>query len=398
MNRIEINNQLKTIYSVMSIGDYKTALKVAFEMLLQVASIDAETKETEYEKKSLFQVLKLLFDFLVKKDNQYKDIEYLFDDFITLAVYYDCVNRECDSKELSRRIGLLVTKIVGIIEWYIQDKKNGYYTVDSFENTLLDYNKLMFDDASIRKAEALSYYYYIETRYFKIHNNSFWDSTADRCRFIFDSELEWVNYLRSVIESFVEKPEEEMYQQLSNYISSYEPSYFLEKYILSTDNIEYVIRQINGFRETDDVVCKRIYGEINQHKEASFHKHLFSYMARGNTTNEILISELPFSNNRYDIYWHNINLGLSAIIELKVNVLTQIDDNIKQLEDYLTRVNSIIFYKKPQFGILCIYNIGNKDSEYIESKLGESDIIFEKFDDCYYIKNKQYPIVLTIIG
>lgn len=100
MNKAELRVQLKPIYSIMSIGEYRTALKMAFEMLLYVASQDAETKETEFEKKSLFEVIRLLFDFFVNPLNMFKNVDYLLEDFIVLGVYFDSINRESNTKEL----------------------------------------------------------------------------------------------------------------------------------------------------------------------------------------------------------------------------------------------------------------------------------------------------------
>ncbi len=396
MKKTEVRNKLMPIYSLMSIGESKIALKMAFELLIHVSSQDAKIKEAEFEKKSLFEVLEILFNFFVKKSNEYKNVEYLFDDLIILAVYFDSINREPNTANLSESSQLLANKIVGILEWYSQEPRIGYYTIDSFDNSLLDANNLMHDDKSIQRVAVLSVYFYIESRFYRTFQRSFWNESINELRFVFDDELVWIQNFRDNIESFINIPNEMVLG-----IQDYEGSYIYEEFILKNFNIEFVVQEINSFRRSDDVVGKKIYNEINQHKEASFHKHLFSYFSKLIDKHEILLSELPFNNNRYDIYWHNMNKNSSSIIELKVNKLKEIMDNIDQLRDYITRVNSIIFYEKPQFGVLCIYNIGEDDIDFIINKLDTrrpnvADYTYEVLEDCIYLKYES--IIITLIG
>lgn len=396
MKKAEVKSKLKSIYSLLSIGEANIALKTAFEMLLHVASQDAKIKETEFEKLSLLGVADILFNFLTKKDNAYRQIEYFFDDLITLSVYYNSVNRELNTSNLSDSSQLLANRILGILEWYSQEPRSGYYTIDSFDSNILSANSLMFDNGSIQQVTVLSAYYYIETRFYKTHGKSFWNQAINEMRFVYDAELVWIQEFKDSIESFLDSPDEMLLG-----LQDYEVSYIYEEFILKSFNIEFVVQEINGFRQSDDVVGKKIYPEINQHKEASFHKHLFSYFSKFIDKHEILLSELPFNNNRYDIYWHNMNKNSSSIIELKVNNLRDILDNIDQLTDYITRVNSIVFYEKPQFGVLCIYNTGRKKSDFIIEKLNtprenKPDYAYEVLDDCIYLKYES--IVIAIIG
>ena len=396
MKKAEVRLKLKSIYSLLSIGEANIALKTAFEMLLHVASQDAKIKETEFERLSLLGVINILFRFLTKKDNGYRQIEYFFDDLIVLSVYYDSVNRELNISNLVDSSQLLTNRILGILEWYSQEPRSGYYTIDSFDSSLLTANELMFDNESIQRVTVLSAYYYIETRFYKTYQRSFWNEAIHDIRFVFDEELSWINDFRDTIDSFLTAPDEMVLG-----LQDYEISYIYEEFILKNFNIDFVVQEINGFRRSDDVVGKKIYKEINQQKEASFHKHIFSYFSKFIDKHEILLSELPFNDNRYDIYWHNMTKNSSSIIELKVNNLREIMDNIDQLKDYITRVNSIVFYEKPQFGVLCIYNTGRKNADFIVEKLdtpreNKPDYAYEVLDDCIYLKYER--IVIALIG
>ncbi len=387
MDKPQIRKHIKSIYQLLSLEDNKPALKIAFELLLHTASLDLETRQSEFEKKPLSEILEMLFKFLSKNENMYKRIEYFFDDLICLAVYYDKLNREYETKYFSSRINLLVTKILGIIEWYLQDRKDGYYTIDNFDNRLLDAEMIFIDESSVSKVTILSCYYYIETRFFGIYKISFWKNEKDKLRFVSDEVIDWLDNLQLGLE-------ENNYNNLS--ISDYEVSDVYENYILKNRNLEFIIGEINKFKKTDEVVHKRIYQEINSYKEASFHKHLFSFFAKDKTNNEILLSELPFNNNRYDIYWHNVVKNFSAIIELKVNDLKEVLDNIEQIKDYIKRVNEIIFYRKPQVGVLCIYNSGDNQIDYIKEKLDKKYIVYKDLEDCLYLEYEN--VVITLIG
>ena len=134
MDKPQIRKHIKSIYQLLSLEDNKPALKIAFELLLHTASLDLETRQSEFEKKPLSEILEMLFKFLSKNENMYKRIEYFFDDLICLAVYYDKLNREYETKYFSSRINLLVTKKIKVYS----DGKTSFTTTGHLDFELYD--------------------------------------------------------------------------------------------------------------------------------------------------------------------------------------------------------------------------------------------------------------------
>ena len=99
------------------------------------------------------------------------------------------------------------------------------------------------------------------------------------------------------------------------------------------------------------------------------------------------------------MYWYQERRRISAIIELKVNKLENIEKDINQVDGYLKLNSSKIYIKKPEFGILVIYNIGERKIDYIEKKLKDNKISYEIIDnELIFIKNKTKHIVDYIMG
>jgi len=109
------------------------------------------------------------------------------------------------------------------------------------------------------------------------------------------------------------------------------------------------------------------------------------------------MSEIPLSTNRFDIYWSDLKTKLSAIVELKVNNLTELEDNIGQLERYLNCESDVIYYKQPDFGVLFIYNIGTKTRDDISQILLDKEYDFIEQDELFIIQSSKKLLLVDII-
>lgn len=276
-------------------------------------------------------------------------------------------------------------------------RRDGSYSVDNFENSLIDYGNLFNDDISKLKAKILIYYYYIETRYFEVFSRSYWNEAINNTRYIKNDVMDFLTLVSEKIEDAIVANDYDVLVELSDSIDKYEVSEVLETHILRDMNISKVVDEVRDFKRKEMVVGKNVYKDGGREKEASFHKHLFTFLAKGKSNDEIIMSEIPLERNRFDIFWNNIRTKLSAIIELKVNDMSSLISDIQQLERYLDSDGDVIFYKQPNFGVLFVYRIGEKSLEDVLEILNESDYEFEMMNDSIVLQRDGKPIVIEVI-
>jgi hypothetical protein len=395
MTPTQVKKQLQIVYSLISQDDYLSALKMSYEMLVSIASYENGINSTKYESLNKFEVLKLLFDFLSKRS--FKDIEFLFLDLCVLSVYYENTNRNKNPEELMPRIGLLVSKIVGVIECNLLERPNGLYSVDSFENALIDYDNLFSDEISQMKAKILSYYYYIEAKYTKMFRVSFWNDDINNLDFIFGDTLNWIQYISQEIENALLSNNLDVLKILIENIDSYEVSEIFDNEISKNKNMMQVCSEIDDFIVKESLIGKNVFKEGGNEKEATFHKMLFIYLGKNRNNDEVLMSEIPLERNRFDIVWNNLSTKLSTIIELKVNDLGSFIKDIQQVERYLSSNSDVVFFRKPDFGVLFTYCISKREEEYRKQKLDEAGYAYEEIGDSIVIKSTEKPIIIKTI-
>lgn len=240
-------------------------------------------------------------------------------------------------------------------------------------------------------------YYSIQIQYTNLTGEKFWSLDIDEFRFIDDEEL---NALLTV-KGFIENPEDEKPDIIDAfaYSSSFDFEQFFLSKVMVNLNIEYVLGHLLNFKEGNLTIDKNIYTEAEQGKrEATFHSVIYNALSMIISDDEFLLSELPLGDKRFDLYWYKEAKKLSAIIELKVNNLSNVDKDIKQVESYLNKKTSKIYLKEPEFGVLVTLNSGDKDIEYVKEKLKLKNISFDVIEDYFYIFNMSKPIILMVIN
>ena len=225
----------------------------------------------------------------------------------------------------------------------------------------------------------------------------------DKYNIFDDNEIEYLGKVKVYIE-------EECISNLGNsgeivdIIDNYIAQDDIIKKIKNSINISYIMKDLITFRRLDNIVDKKAYkrSEIIGGKESIFHENMYIYLGKELEEKEILLSEVHSNNERYDLYYYNQERNFSTIIELKTNNLSHITDNINQVEEYL--INSIkkesIFMSEPDFGVLVIYNTGNKNIEEVYEKIKEEgDIKCSKSEDnIITVKNIEKPILILSLG
>lgn len=397
MTPTEARIRLKAVYSTLSNDDYEASLKLAYDILIGITSYEFGISGAKYENLSSLEVLNLVFRYFCEK--KFKDIHFMMEDICTLMIYYEKPNRITGSHELLLRIRVLIIKIIGVIEYFLLEKKDGSFSVDNFESPLLKYEDIFQDDISIKKVKILNYYYYIESRYFEIHKTSFWNKDVENLDFIFGNYSEWLTYISVNIENAIVDIDLEVIEELITNIDKEENEVntIFEQQILRNKNMSIVSYEIDDFIRRKNMSGKNTFKEDGDEKEATFHEMLFMDLNKKRESTSVVMSEIPFARNRFDIVWIDINTKLSTIIELKVNELNDLEENIKQVERYLQSDTDDIFYKVPDFGVLFIYCITNKTNEFVIDKLMSSGYEFEELRNTIVINSTLKPIMIKII-
>jgi len=218
MSSFDIKKRLKTIYQLTSNEEYPLALKTSYELLLHIAANETNNKGSKFENLNRFELVRIFFDFLSQR--KFKDINYLLEDLCILSVYYENINRKIDPDDFEDRIYVLLNKIIGVIECNLLVRRDGFYSVDNFENALLDYESLLADDISRFKVKILKYYFYIETRFNEIYGVSFWNAGIRNLRFLDEDKKDFLEYFIQNVEETIITNEYNQLVQLSDYIEN----------------------------------------------------------------------------------------------------------------------------------------------------------------------------------
>lgn len=271
-----------------------------------------------------------------------------------------------------------------------------------FDDTLLTNKDLFSEDEPI--FNILDYYYSLYFDVYSLLKINIWQKIDelqeynDKFSILSDEEISKLSWLKENIESNRFIIDKNSAYEIKDVIENDVAIEDIEGKIKVLYDIKYLITELEQFKSFDDTIDKNTYKENT--KESIFHQHIYPYLCKVmGKDNGVILSEVSTGRERYDLYYYDIKKDISVIIELKVNDLSSINNNIKQLEGYLDKVNykDSIFVKEPNFGVLLVYDVGSKKLKDIYEKVRE-EIACTINDNVLLCTNTSKPIVVFVMG
>jgi len=392
-----IEKSISSIYQALSVQNINLALKASHDLILFNSLTDRKKAISDVDNLTLFELLSYVFNFLNKNGiSLYHDF---FIDFTHYTVFKKAYLRKfgIDSKLNAK---LLCLEILSIVEFV-----NGDSSIEGVELSLNSYSKSLFasmnnddfdnysDEKSLHESTIMSLYFSILIKYFEITGKNFWDLDVSEFRFIERTELQTIIDIGEYILNPVTFSTDDI-EELFNYASGFKLENFFDATIMVNQNIEYVIGKLEEFRISKASIEKKIYDDK---PEATFHEVIYSSLGMLIGEDSYLLSEIQLSDKRFDLYWYKEDINLSALIELKVNDLSKVHEDVRQLEGYLRKNASKVFLKEPDFGVLVTLNKGTKGLEYIEEKLKANKITYKVVGEYIHVLNMEKPIIIFVI-
>lgn len=400
-----ISKDLKVLYKILETEDDILIFHKSFEIikLISIDYINKKTGEINDNDSNFIKIYNNIFKFL--SDNRIKNFEIFFKDLVLVSLFLKeeivkNIKFTGYIKSRIRNISLTIIKIVEFLKNIKGADETTFLSIDNFEISMIEEGSLKNDLAEI----IINYYYSILFSYYKITNQNIYNNCSD----ILDLADKISNFdIKSQFENLKDNTENNLFKMNNSEIIEMRMNlehYLIDdinSFIIMAYNIKHLINQIKEINENYVVLNKRTIEKVSKEKEAIFHENIFMYLSKGLNSDSILISEKYTGGERYDIYLYHPKRELSTIIELKANDCSKINDNIKQVENYLLNSSkkAILFNKKPDFGLLVSYNIGNKTIDEIFKKANEGyEIISEGNIGYIYLKDIGKPIIIFIMN
>lgn len=403
MENDEKLRRVNSIYLLMTNNDIVQALKVAIDTLridvIEIMQNKNGRRSIEYKelRENKIKFFNLLRDYL--KFKKAKKYELFFKDIVSLILYFDLENDHKIFRGLEDRIKLIIQGIIMVIQ---RENDSNNNIECNFTDTLLNNTTLFYDDDP--KCRILDYYYSLWFYADEVLRKDIWDSLIElkennrEFYILSDEELQQLCKFKEVVESNQFLSDNCVAKEINDEIEIEIEIEDIKSKVKVLYDIKYFIRELEKFKDADDTIDKNSYG--NGINEKAFHQHIYPYLCKiMGQDNGIILSEISTGQERYDLYYYDIKRDMSLLIELKVNKLTNISKDIKQLEGYLSKVDykNSIFMKEPDFGVLLIYNIGTKKLiDRCEQFDGE--IACTTNNNMIICKNMSKPIVVFVLG
>lgn len=378
------------------------SLELLFNLVLEYVRGEKGSKNIDKDEFSLDLVgyFKCLYRYLTVKKNT--DSTMMFLDIIALTIFY---NRVFVAQVTDTYLKARIEHVIFYICELYQQQKYGIdeqYQICGYNDTILNNGKLFGDDDVY--TYIFNYYFLLATYVDKTFKLDFWDrlESTEFFGIISEEERKILVKVKEYTENGLFGYEDEEIGRLKEEIESCIEFFYIKSKIRTIFNAAKLLFELKKFREYDSTIDKNTYGKdnIQGKREAVFHQNIYPYLCKDISGNTVWISELSTSQERYDLYHYDGVREMSALIELKVNDMGSLDDDIMQLVDYLKKVPSkrTLFMQEPDFGILIVYNIGQR---YLSDKFSEIEnsdqwILMDNF---FVIPNEVKPVfVFTLDG
>lgn len=373
-------NRISDALILLSRENYWDAIKIVYDILINEA-FQYGTKELNHKQYDLEaqgkEILLLLCNYL--KSNQVANVPDVISELHLLTIYFNNFSREAlSSKVKNNKVKVLTMNLIGLLN-FLNDKKGSEATY-YFGKIDTNLKKEIQNNLTEEIFAATSPYFDLWLLSTETFGKDFWTDLilfdpANHPQSVFLEE-EFFNLSR--YKDLIDTHQLEVKKGIRDEIeeiwgTSLEFAEITNK-VISQYHILSLFEEFDNFRRADKSSNKYGKNVYTKEKEEAFHKNIYPYLC-GKERYDLVFSEFTTGNQRYDILIYDAKISLSAIVELKVNELKDINANIQQLVNYLDEVEDKPYHyiESPTVGVLLTYYIGKE-------KLRDIDLVVEASD------------------
>ncbi|MBE9584629.1 hypothetical protein IM792_09245 [Mucilaginibacter sp. JRF] len=405
-----IDNRLSDALFLLSRDNHWDALKIAYEILINEVFLFAKKtrnyKQHQIEEKGK-DMLCVLHNMLIIK--RVKNIYAVLHEVRLLTIFFNNYSRETLTNNITNsKVKVLALNLIGLVKFLKQVNDNSSYSFGMIDSALIDEIQ---NNVTEEIYSATTPYFQIKHEIYEYFQKDFWN------------ELESFNPNVSPL-TIIDTVTYESLLLYRNLLDEHQlmPSKIVRddieeiwKTTLNVDEVSNLIKNqyyllnvyndLESFRKSDIQSGKSNKNTYINEKEHGFHKTLYPYLTNCSTQYDLVLSEQYSAQCRYDIVLYKSTNDLSAILELKVNDLSNITHDLNQLIEYLNGCDEkhYHFMKEPSVGALIIYYVGKKafNTLNVIELLTEYPNIVKISSNFYVYFNKEQcekPILISILN
>lgn len=390
---------------LLSRENYWDAIKIVYDLLVNETFVHATTnkihKQYELEEKGK-ETLCLMYDFLI--DKNVVNVADVISEIRLLTIYFNNFSREAlTSKVKNHKVKVLAMNLIGLLNFLEQNSSSNYFfgMIDS------DLKNEIQNNITEEIYEKTTPYFEILLTSKKDFQKDFWEDLdnfdPEKIELSIFDEIEYEKLLeyKSIIDNHQLTLDKETRDKIEDIWGTFLNLEIILSKVKSQYHLMTMYSEFENFRKHDKSSGKYDKNVYKTEKEAVFHKNIYPFLC-GRENYDLIISEFVTGNQRYDILLYDSKISLSAVVELKVNDLTEVDKNIDQILDYLDQVEDKPYHymESPTLGVLLTYYIGNEKLSDIDiAKLTSKHSPITKISNNFYLlKPTEEHIMPVLIG
>ena len=400
------SNRISDALFLLSRENYWDAVKIVYDVLVNKTFVYATSnklhKQFELEEKGK-EMLCLMYDFLVAEN--VLNVAAVISEIRLLTIYFNNFSREAlAAKEKNNKIKVLTMNLIGLLNFL--EKKNGAEYIFGMINSEL--KREIQNNLTEEIFESTSPYFDLLLLSQEKFQRNFWEDLEESFNpkkipisIFSDDEYDKLISYKEIIDKHQLILNRELRIQIEDIWGTHLNSEEIAAKVLSQYHLLNLYEEFDNFRKSDKSSGKYDKNIYIKEKEGGFHKNVYPYLC-GTKNYDLVFSEFVSGNQRYDILLYQAGISLSAIVELKVNMLSKPDENIQQILNYLDEVEDKPYHymEQPTVGVLLIYYIGAKLLSQIKliEKVKEFEPLTQISNNFYLLKPNDERITPILIG